>query len=491
LSVPDLPTQDLPAEDLPAEGLAEESLLKKTWFQEHLPQETLPPENLTAEHAAAVDALNDPSVASPSPAESPEPIPSETSHTNRFGNARGNAFGTACGKRRRTFLPFRPIGEAKPPSLTPVENSAFNELARQLSERLETEIGADAPADAVDVDETVVEPQAAPEMHESVVEPPAGEKPDWLAAPEAARRTASQARQGAARFAAGRRADLTGSTGCSMPTGVFWRRWVIRACMRWRKPAASMRSMSNPASRTPPARRHRHAGDDFREPARRRTCAAAGGSMPVSTRSHGTAIPRLALIFSGPHREAGAIAAAIAEATPLVAEPSPVGHADAEELGAILDTTAEGIVMFDAEGNINSANRSAEALFGYDGAELAKRNLADLFAPESQHAVFDNLASINPPASKACSTTAATCWDASPRAASVPLSMDDGADAARRAEFLCRVPRSHPGQEDESELREARAAGRSRRQRQGRRAGAGSATRCARRSMPSSALPKC
>jgi len=45
----------------------------------------------------------------------------------------------------------------------------------------------------------------------------------------------------------------------------------------------------------------------------------------------------------------------------------------------ILDTTAEGIVMFDAEGNINSANRSAEALFGYDGAELAGRNLADLF----------------------------------------------------------------------------------------------------------------
>ena len=39
--------------------------------------------------------------------------------------------------------------------------------------------------------------------------------------------------------------------------------------------------------------------------------------------------------------------------------------------------------MFDAEGNINSCNRSAEALFGYDGAELVQRNLTDLFAPES------------------------------------------------------------------------------------------------------------
>ena len=70
----------------------------------------------------------------------------------------------------------------------------------------------------------------------------------------------------------------------------------------------------------------------------------------------------------------------------------PVGHANAEELGAILDTTAEGIVMFDAEGNINSCNRSAEALFGYDGDELVQRNLADLFAPESQRAVLDYLA---------------------------------------------------------------------------------------------------
>ena len=75
-------------------------------------------------------------------------------------------------------------------------------------------------------------------------------------------------------------------------------------------------------------------------------------------------------------------------------EPSAVGHANAEELGAILDTTAEGIVMFDGEGNINSCNRSAEALFGYDGADLVQRNLSELFAPESQRVVQDYLESI-------------------------------------------------------------------------------------------------
>ena len=34
-------------------------------------------------------------------------------------------------------VPFRPIGEPKSPTLTPVENSAFDELARQLSARLD------------------------------------------------------------------------------------------------------------------------------------------------------------------------------------------------------------------------------------------------------------------------------------------------------------------------------------------------------------------
>ena len=67
--------------------------------------------------------------------------------------------------------------------------------------------------------------------------------------------------------------------------------------------------------------------------------------------------------------------------------PLSVGHATAEELGAILDTAAEGILMFDDGGHITACNRSAEALFGHSGDSLTQRNLADLFAPESQGAV--------------------------------------------------------------------------------------------------------
>ena len=69
-------------------------------------------------------------------------------------------------------LPFRAPGDAKQPVLTPVENSAFDELARQLSARLDTENGNGADA----AGETIFEPLAAREA--------APAPPEWLAAPE-------------------------------------------------------------------------------------------------------------------------------------------------------------------------------------------------------------------------------------------------------------------------------------------------------------------
>jgi len=96
----------------------------------------------------------------------------------------------------------------------------------------------------------------------------------------------------------------------------------------------------------------------------------------------------------------------------------PVGHVEAEDLAAILDTTAEGIVMFDADGKLHACNRSAEALFGYDGEELLKHNLIDLFAPESAQAVTEYLEGVKAPVWRACWSTAATCSAASRRAAS-------------------------------------------------------------------------
>src|SRR6201999_2195435 len=105
----------------------------------------------------------------------------------------------------------------------------------------------------------------------------------------------------------------------------------------------------------------------------------------------------LALMFSPtqgvpePAIAAPPIPAPVPEPVVTVPPPPAVGQVEAEDLAAILDTTAEGILMFDAEGNIHACNRGAEALFGYDGEDLLQHDLADLFAPESQRAVTEYL----------------------------------------------------------------------------------------------------
>ena len=59
-------------------------------------------------------------------------------------------------------------------------------------------------------------------------------------------------------------------------------------------------------------------------------------------------------------------------------------EAETHELRAILDTATDGVIVIDRDGRVLSANRSAEALFGYDAPDLAGHPLSDLFAPESR-----------------------------------------------------------------------------------------------------------
>jgi PAS domain S-box-containing protein len=284
----------------------------------------------------------------------------------------------------RNVLPFRVPGEAKSPVLTPVENSAFNELARQLAARLDTENGSEAATPAA---ATVVEPQAAPEALE-----PAAEQPGWLIHPEPPPR--GEARRDKTLL------DL-------LPAGVL----IYRLDRLLYANAAFLARIGYPSL---------HALEEaggldalYVEPGVSSASSTSDTGTPVTisaapASSEHASAPQtdahlhtiswdddsaLALICSAAPAASAAIAAAIVDAVPSP-QPSAVGHANAEELGAILDTTAEGIVMFDAEGNLNSCNRSAEALFGYDGEDLVQRNLADLFAPESQRVVMDYLATI-------------------------------------------------------------------------------------------------
>jgi PAS domain S-box-containing protein len=61
------------------------------------------------------------------------------------------------------------------------------------------------------------------------------------------------------------------------------------------------------------------------------------------------------------------------------------------ELAAILDTATDGVIVIDRAARIVSANRSAQALFGYDAHELEGKHFNDLFAPDSLATAIDYL----------------------------------------------------------------------------------------------------
>jgi PAS domain S-box-containing protein len=58
------------------------------------------------------------------------------------------------------------------------------------------------------------------------------------------------------------------------------------------------------------------------------------------------------------------------------------------ELKAILDTATDGVLIIDGAGRVLSANRSAEALFGYDKSDFSALTFVDLFAAESRPVVM-------------------------------------------------------------------------------------------------------
>ena len=61
------------------------------------------------------------------------------------------------------------------------------------------------------------------------------------------------------------------------------------------------------------------------------------------------------------------------------------------ELRAILDTATDGVLVLDRSGRVVSANRSAQALFGYEANQLAGLSVAELLVPESRRAVLEHL----------------------------------------------------------------------------------------------------
>jgi PAS domain S-box-containing protein len=353
----------------------------------HPPPRTISADVAQADHAVDADRAENSPAAAPSATPGPASCSASASpEAMAVENSPPTDLETSV-ETPKNVLPFRPPGEAKPPVLTPVENSAFNELARQLSARLDNEKDSAAARPATsDGQDAMTERPATAEMDELPSEQPA-----WLAQPEPPPR-------------GGTRRDQTLLD--LLPVGVL----IYRL---------DRMLYANPAFLERMGYGNLHALEEaggldalYVEPGVSSASSTSDTGTPVtisSSQASSEAAPpsptdarlytitwegdsALALICSPARTESVAVAA-IPKPIPA-SEPLAVGQADAEELGAILDTAAEGIMMFDAEGNINSCNRSAEALFGYDGAELVQRNLAELFAPESQHVVKDYLQSI-------------------------------------------------------------------------------------------------
>jgi len=288
-------------------------------------------------------------------------------------------------------VPFRPPGDQKSPTLTPGENNAFDELARQLSARLDHDNDSGATS----------EPS----------------QPEWLAKPEPPPRGES-----------GRDRALLDL----LPSGVLIYRldrllYANPAFLErigydslhsleqaggletlYVEPGVSSTSSTSETG-TPVTISASH---EFSEP----TPSTDGRLFSISWDGEAAH----ALMFSSeqpiapaesvPSNGAPADAASAQQASePTAQAESPPQaasqgstqdsthgstQASAEDLAAILDTMAEGIVMFDADGNIRACNRRAEALFGYDSTEFARRNFAELFAPESQRVVGAYLESV-------------------------------------------------------------------------------------------------
>jgi len=347
-------------------------------------------------------------------------------------------------------VPFRPPGDARAPVLTPVENSAFNELARQLSARLESETAVADIAEPSEPPQAVAAPPAEAELQAPEPTAPAA---TWLAQPEPPARADSKRDRTLL--------DL-------LPMGVLiyrldrllYANHAFLQRMGYESLHALEQAGGVDALYVEPGVSNASSTSDTGTPVRISSSEAAIADA-IDARLHTISWDNdsaLALIFTGAAVEAASPAPApvVEPPAPVVAEPSPVGHANAEELAAILDTTADGILMFDAQGNVSSCNRSAEALFGYDGEELTQRNIAMLFAPESEGVVKNYLESFSGNGVASLLEHGREVLGRVRGGGLIPLSMTMGRTQARGPNFFAVFRDLSQLKKSESELRDAR-----------------------------------
>lgn len=274
-------------------------------------------------------------------------------------------------------LRFPSPDSSRPPMLSPTENRAFDELARQLSARLDASPPDSGEPQGQQEDQSPqVEPQddapqaVAPAHEPPVFEPPRHEPPPFSTAAS--------------------RGEIDRPLLDRLPTGIL----VYRL---------DRLLYANPAFLTQTGHDSLNAltvagGLDalLIEPGVAAADSHSDGGTPLTlSRTREGDKPLDARLFAISWDGESAMALVLDQHRDLQ-PPAPAFDPQVDEirrerdaLRAILDVATDGIVVVDGAMQIVACNRSAEALFGKSSTELEGTSLAELFAPESQGKVLD------------------------------------------------------------------------------------------------------
>lgn len=141
--------------------------------------------------------------------------------------------------------------------------------------------------------------------------------------------------------------------------------------------------------------------------------------------------------------------------------PLPVRNGASEadqELRAILDTAADGIITLDADARIHTFSAGAEAIFGYRIADVAGKPFIDLLVQDSRKTVRDYLAAIQGPGLAAVFNDGREVTAVVRQGGTVPLFLTIGKLQAPKSQAaFCAVVRDiTQWKKTEAELREAK-----------------------------------
>jgi PAS domain S-box-containing protein len=275
-------------------------------------------------------------------------------------------------------VPFRSAGNNDKTSLSPVERSAFRELAKELTNRLQQNNTAATDAPPAENDDFANQPAAgSPIAGESEATAPRAHQPDndFLPAFRDDRAILDRLPVGVLVY----RLDtpLYGN-----PAFLAWSGYDTVVALTsaggldvlFVEPGAD-KSEGGPHGQ--PLRVTSNRGKQ--RPAEGRLFTADWEGEPAH------------VLMLLPASAAKAAAVAVAEVKTDDAA-LRAAEAEARELKTILNTAADGVLVLDGDGRVLTANTGAEKLFGREGRALTDATLVELVAPESQRAALDYLA---------------------------------------------------------------------------------------------------